>query len=103
MTRVATHPGEVLAEDLRSLGLSAEALERQLSIPPGRLAAIVAGERPVDADTALRLGHYFDTSAMFWLNLQVLHDLRRAEQAQGDAIARLPVLSLAGGAAIRSP
>ena len=81
MTRTATHPGEVLAEDLGTLGLSAEALERLLAMPPGRLAAIVAGERPVDADTALRLGHYFDTSATFWLNLQVIHDLRRAEQA----------------------
>ena len=57
-----------------------------------RITEVLAGRRAVTGDTALRLGRFFGTSGEFWLNLQKLYDLRRAERDNGAAIARLPTL-----------
>ena len=95
MPRAATHPGQVLAEDLAALDMAAWELAEVLQMPPQRLLDIVAAKRPMDADTALRLGHYFDTSPLFWMNLQVLHDLRLARNAAGAQVERLPALAVA--------
>lgn len=81
MTRTPIHPGEILAEELTGLGMSAAALARALRIPTNRVTAILKGERAVTADTALRLGHWFGTSAEMWLNLQHSYELRFAETA----------------------
>jgi addiction module HigA family antidote len=81
MTRLRTHPGEVLREEyLVPLGLSARALARELDVPPNRLTEIMRGTRDVSADTAIRLGRYFGTDPRFWLNLQAAYDLSKAEQ-----------------------
>lgn len=90
MSRPPIHPGEHLAEELRELGLSAAAFARQIQVPTNRVTSILNGRRGVTADTALRLAHWFGTSADFWLNLQKLYELRRAEQEAGAEIAKLP-------------
>ena len=78
--RVRTHPGEVLREEfLVPLGLSARQLADAIHVPGNRVSDILRERRSVTADTALRLGRYFGTSAEFWLNLQLAHDLSRAE------------------------
>jgi plasmid maintenance system antidote protein VapI len=41
---------------------------------------------------ALRLGHFFGTSAEFWLNLQKIYELRIAERESGSRIKELPRL-----------
>ena len=64
------HPGEILAQDLAEIGVSASALSRALDVPQSRIANVVSGKRGVTADTALRLAAYFGTSARIWLNLQ---------------------------------
>ncbi len=92
MARPAIHPGEHLAAELEELQLSATELARRLRVPPNRVTAILHGTRDISADTALRLGHFFSTSAEFWLNLQGLYDLRVAERASGRQISRLPIL-----------
>ena len=93
MGRMAIHPGEHLAEQLEELDMSAAELARQLSVPTNRVTAILNGQRAITGDTALRLGHYFGTSAQFWLNLQALFELRRAEEKAGKAIGKLPTLT----------
>ena len=90
MARSAIHPGEHLAEELDDLGISAAELARQIEVPVNRITAIMNGQRGVTADTALRLGHWFGTSAEFWLNLQKSYELRLAEQESGKEIKRLP-------------
>ena len=90
LPRTPIHPGEHLAEELRELKLPAAELARQIKVPVNRITGIVNGARGVTADTALRLGHWFGTSAEFWLNLQKLYKLRLARQESGGAIARLP-------------
>jgi addiction module HigA family antidote len=90
MARTPIHPGEHLAEELEELGISAAELARQLRIPTNRVTGILNGQRAVTADTALRLGHWFGTSAEFWLGLQKLYELRLAENEKGAEIRKLP-------------
>src|SRR6267143_528365 len=93
MARTAIHPGEQLAEQLEALGMSAAELARQLKVPTNRITHILNGDRAITGDTALRLGHFFGTSAEFWLNLQKTYELRVAEQQAGAAIKALPRLT----------
>ena len=86
----AIHPGKHLAEQLRELEISAAELARQVKVPTNRITEIMNGQRAVTGDTALRLGHFFGTSAEFWLNLQKLYELRLAEEKSGAAIRNLP-------------
>ena len=92
MAVTAIHPGEHLAEELKELNMSAAALARQLRVPTNRITEIMNGQRAITGDTALRLAHFFGTSAEFWLNLQSLYDLRLAEQKAGKTIKALPKL-----------
>ncbi len=80
------HPGEILAEELKELGLSANALARALDVPTNRITAILNGQRGITANTALRLSRYFGTTPQFWLNLQKAYELRTAEITSGKHI-----------------
>lgn len=92
MAVTAIHPGEHLAEELDVLNMSAAELARKLGVPTNRVTQILNGTRSITGDTALRLGHFFGTSAQFWLNLQSLYDLRLAQEKAGKSIKRLPRL-----------
>jgi addiction module HigA family antidote len=93
MARDPIHPGEHLAAELEALEMSAAELARHLRVPTNRVTQILNGQRAVTGDTALRLGHFFGTSAEFWLNLQKLYELRLAEQQSGRAVRILPRLT----------
>jgi addiction module HigA family antidote len=88
----AIHPGEHLAEELEALEMSAAELARKLNVPTNRVTQILNGSRSITGDTALRLAHFFGTSAQFWLNLQTLYDLRLAQEKSGKSIKTLPRL-----------
>ncbi len=92
MPVTAIHPGEHLAEELDALSISAAELARQLKVPTNRITGILNGQRAITGDTALRLGHFFGTSAEFWLNLQNLYELRLAEKKAWKSIKVLPTL-----------
>jgi addiction module HigA family antidote len=92
MARTPIHPGEILGEQIRELGLTVRRFATEIDVPPNRISQILRGKRAVSADTALRLGHYFGTDPRFWLNLQQSYELRSAEKALGKRIARLPRL-----------
>ena len=71
-----TLPGEVLMEEfIEPLGLTQNRVAIAIGVPPRRINEIVHGKRRITADTALRLGRYFGTTAQFWINLQTHHDL----------------------------
>jgi addiction module HigA family antidote len=78
---IAIHPGEHLAEELKELGMSAAELARKLEVPTNRITGILNGQRAITADTALRLAHFFGTSAEFWVYLQRLYELRVAQKS----------------------
>jgi addiction module HigA family antidote len=92
MAVIAIHPGEHLAEELEELNMSAAELARKICVPTNRVTQILNGTRAITGDTALRLAHFFGTSAQFWLNVQSLYDLRLAQQKAGKSIKGLPRL-----------
>ena len=96
MTRIEIHPGEHLAEELKELNMSAAELARNLNVPTNRITQILNGTRAIAGDTALRLAHFFGTSAEFWLNLQSLYELRLAQKKVGKLIHALPRLGRVG-------
>lgn len=82
-------PGEILFEEfMQPLGISINALSRDLGVPPNRISEIVNGKRAITADTALRLGKYFKTSPETWLDLQSDYDLRIAQRTLWPEIER---------------
>lgn len=83
------HPGEVLREDyLVPLNMSANALAKVLNMPAPRINDVVRERRGVTAEMAMRLARYFGGDARSWLNLQVIYDLRVAEEMMGKRIKR---------------
>jgi antitoxin HigA-1 len=92
MALTAIHPGEHLAEELEALDMSAAELARKIDVPTNRVTQILHGRRAITGDTALRLAHFFGTSAQFWLNLQSLYVLRLAQEKPGKSIKALPTL-----------
>jgi antitoxin HigA-1 len=83
MPRTPIHPGEILGDELRELGISAAELARLIHVPPNRVSQIIGGKRDITADTALRLGRWFGTGPQLWLNLQQAYDLDVARQEIG--------------------
>jgi len=90
MIRPPIHPGEILAEELREIGVTPTELARQVEVPANRISEIIRGRRGITGDTALRLGHWFGTAPQFWINLQAAYDLRTAAERAGEAIDKLP-------------
>jgi len=84
------HPGEILADELKELGITPTELARQIGVPANRVSQIINGKRAITGDTALRLGHWFGMSPQFWLNLQSACDLEMAERSVGGEVAKLP-------------
>lgn len=83
------HPGEILLEDfMKPMDVSINRLARDIAVPPGRVSAIVNGKRAISADTALRLGKYFNVSPEVWMGLQADYDLRVAQRVIGAEVDR---------------
>jgi addiction module HigA family antidote len=73
------HPGEILLEEfMKPMEITARQVASDIDVPPSRVSDIVNGRRPITADTALRLGVYFQMDPRFWLNLQAEYDMRIA-------------------------
>lgn len=95
MTQTVFHPGEHIREELQALNMAPAVLAARLGASSEQLTAVLEGKGNVTAELAMRLGHFFGTSAQFWLNLQVLFDLEVARQMHGAEIERLPTLQAA--------
>jgi addiction module HigA family antidote len=87
-----THPGQILAQHLIDLGLTASDLARDIGVPVNRVTAIINGQRGVTADTALRLGHWFGVEPEIWLELQMRFELDVARRELGAKLRRMPSL-----------
>jgi antitoxin HigA-1 len=85
---MASHPGELLKDELEARRMSAHRLALKLGVPPTRIADIVHCRRAVTPETALRLARYFGGSAKLWLRLQADHDRAAAEREHGSEIKR---------------
>ncbi len=81
---VPIHPGEHLADYLEGAGVSQYRVSMAVHVPPRRINEIVKGKRTITADTAVRLGRFFGTNPIFWMNLQAAYDLEKAKAAITD-------------------
>jgi addiction module HigA family antidote len=72
------HPGEILKETLDDLGISMNRLAQALHVPSNRISGIVAGQRAITGETALRLARYFNTTPGYWIGMQAQFDLETA-------------------------
>jgi len=95
MAQTAFHPGEHIQEELKEISMSPEAFASRLGVSVEALVALLEGRQSVTAEFALRLGHFFGTSAQFWLNLQSSFDLEEAKRLHGAEIEALPTLQAA--------
>lgn len=93
MSRTPIHPGEILAEELEALNISAAELARTINVPPNRITQIMAEKRAITADTALRLAKYFGTSPDLWMNLQKIYELDLARSEMGNQLVRISPLT----------
>ena len=81
------HPGEILREEfMKPMGLTQYRLAKDISVPPRRINEIFHEKRAITADTALRLGRYFENSARFWMNLQSRYELESAKAVLKDRL-----------------
>ena len=90
MPKEAIHPGEILADELKEIGITATELSRRIAVPRNRVLAIIHRNRGITVDTALRLGRFFGTGPELWLNLQKAYDLDKAKSALGAELNRIP-------------
>ena len=92
------HPGEILLEDfMKPLDISACKLSADIDVSPSRISDLVRGQRPITADTALRLGIYFSMQPRFWINLQSEYDMRMvARELQDKITPRIRVFQRVG-------
>lgn len=90
MFQKTAHPGQILKEELRQLGVTPTEFARQIDVPPNRISQIIGGKRSITGDTALRFGHWFGNEPEFWMNLQAQFELAVANQETGEAIKHLP-------------
>ena len=81
------HPGKILFEEfLEPMGITQYRLAKDISVPPRRINEIVHQKRSITADTALRLGIFFNMSPHFWMNLQTRFDIEKAEDLLADTL-----------------
>jgi addiction module HigA family antidote len=84
------HPGEILLEEfMNPLGLSQNALARDLGVDPRTVNQIVNGKRAITAIMALRLARYFRMPPGFRMNLQARYDLETAKEKAEAEIRRV--------------
>ncbi len=86
------HPGEFLEEILHDLDISQAHFARTVGISPVRISHIVNGTRPITAELALLFGRALGQSPQYWLNLQMIYDLKIAEAAIGKQLLNVSEL-----------
>jgi antitoxin HigA-1 len=72
------HPGHFLRDELEALELSARKFAVRIRVPHNAVSGIMNGERSISVRMAILLGQAFGTTPEYWLNLQMIYDLKRA-------------------------
>jgi antitoxin HigA-1 len=101
--RAPIHPGRMLLKEfLKPMKLSQRALAESIDVPYQHVNEIVNGRRGISPGMAVRLGHFFDMSTGFWLNLQTRWDLYQAERAEAEVLRRIPKYPMGRRARLRT-
>lgn len=79
--RKPVSPGEILLEEfLIPLNITQVELAHKMNVPIQRINTIIRGKRDITAETAILLSRALNTSAEFWMNIQIACDLYKAQK-----------------------
>jgi len=90
------HPGEILDDELKEIGMNGAELAERLNVPANRVYQILKGKRSITADTAMRLGQFFGTGPEIWVNLQKSYELDVVRRMEGKDIKSITPYQQAG-------
>lgn len=79
-TRIPTHPGDVLKEEIESRGISQKKFAELLSVPYTQLNEILNGKRPVSSDFALMVEAALGINPELLINMQNRYYMAIAKQ-----------------------
>jgi addiction module HigA family antidote len=85
------HPGRFLHDELEALALSARKFAAHIKVPHNSVSGIMKGQRSISARMAIRLGRAFGTTPLYWLNLQMIYDLKLAQAEMPDEALQIEV------------
>ena len=71
----ATHPGEMLADELEARGIKQQEFAQQIGMQKSQLNEIIKGKRSINAEVAVLIEAALNIPADFWLKAQNNHDL----------------------------
>jgi HTH-type transcriptional regulator/antitoxin HigA len=72
---LATHPGELIKDELAARNLTQTQLAELISVKLPNLNDVIKGKRSVSAELAVLLEFALDIPATYWLNLQSQYDI----------------------------
>ena len=84
------HAGQLLVtEFLEPADLDVPQLAEAIGVSPERVASVIDGARPMDAELDLRLARYFRMSEGFFLRLQERYEIVAAKRSLNGALDRI--------------
>jgi len=87
------HPGRFLRDELEALEMSARKFAARIGVPHNAVSGIMNRERSISAQMAIRLGLAFGTTPEYWLNLQMIYDLKQARAEMPDEALRIEAVA----------
>ena len=79
---VATHPGEMIKDELRERGMTQKLLASKTGIQPSVLSEVINGKRSISLHMAAALEKILGIPADIWMNLQTQYNLDTANIAE---------------------
>ena len=80
----ATHPGEMIKDELKERGMTQKQLAEETGIKPSVLSETINGKRSISLNVAIALEKALDIPANMWMNMQTQYDLDSANIAERD-------------------
>lgn len=81
---VATHPGELLLDELKERGMSQKKLSEITGIAPSVISETIKGKRSVSLNMAVALEKALEIPAEMWVNMQTQYNLDSANISSRD-------------------
>lgn len=93
---LATHPGELLRDELAARGMTQKHLAEASGIKASVVSETVNGKRPISVNVAKALEAVLDIPAEMWLNMQTQYELdtkniERRNSRHEDVVLTIPV------------
>ena len=81
---VATHPGELIKDELKERGMTQQQLAAETGIKPSVLSETINGKRSLSLNVAVALEKAMGIPADIWMNMQTQYNLDTAQISERD-------------------